>query len=585
MMYLPCHSPGARRQAEDSGKPLYRHCRLLILITLAGLAVGAAAQDDVPAAATCESYYHRDDPALFHFVKTREQVDFHRFQGMQIAGIDYVVLPIFNEDNPEEDNWLFRTANTLHIETRPSTVERQMIIGSGERLDPELVRENERLLRDNTYLVDAMILPHKVCGDRIHLLAVVRDVWTLKFSASASRTGGENRSATGITEENLLGTGQILSVGYFSDADRSGRTFSYTNPYMLDDRTELNITFQDNSDGEVHAASLIRPFYQLDSRFSAGLVFDEESRIETIELNGQVQNEYRHDLDYYEGWVGWSAGRRGRFIQRWSLGATHDEETYAPVPDTPSTPPADRRLRYPWVSWEVIEDRFWTTSNISHSHRHEDILLGYYSYLQAGYARQAWNSTRNAIVFDVQQQYTASYGDHHLLQLMASSDGRHNLDTDLPESTFYRAETRYYHFPDRENRWYARARFIAARNVNQDEELTSGGSDSLRGYPDDIQRGNRQWLFTLERRHFTDIHLFNLAWLGAAAYVDVGRTWDTRDPASMDNPTLANIGVGLRANPSKFSIDKVLHLDIAVPLKERDQVDDYQIIVTGQVDF
>lgn len=560
--------------------------RCLLLGCLTGLSLTGRAQQSTPAAPpACDQYFSRGDPALFRFVDTREQVDYTKFAGMRIAGIEYVVLPIFNEDNPEENNWLFRTANTLHIETRPDTVERQMIISNGETLKPGLIQENERLLRDRSYLVDAMILPHKVCGNDIHLLAVVRDVWTLKLSASASRSGGENRTSTGLTEENLLGTGQSISVGYFKNADRSGRTFSYSNPHLLNDRTELDVTYQDNSDGEARAASLVHPFYQLDTRWSAGITVDEESEIDTIEREGQLRNIYRDDQKRYEGWYGWSAGRQGNFVQRWSLGFTDDEETYGVVPETLSPPPEDRRLRYPWVSLEAIEDRYWTTSNISHSHRHEDILLGFYTYLRAGYAKKDWDSTINAVVFRAEQRYTASFGDHHLLQFRASSDGRHNLDTDLPESTFYHGVVQYYHFPDRKNRWFARGRYSVARNVNQDEELSSGGENSLRGYPDDIQRGNRQWIFTVERRHFTDIHLFNLAYIGAAAYVDVGRTRDTYDPETRDNPTLSNIGIGLRASPSKFSIDKVLHLDIAVPLAERDKVDSYQIIVTGKVDF
>jgi hypothetical protein len=41
----------------------------------------------------------------------------------------------------------------------------------------------------------------------------------------------------------------------------------------------------------------------------------------------------------------------------------------------------------------------------------------------------------------------------------------------------------------------------------------------------------------------------------------------------------------LRLSPSKFRVDLVLHLDVAAPLVNQDEVDDVQLIVTGRVDF
>jgi hypothetical protein len=557
-----------------------------LLATLLTCHVGAvAAQTDPVENKGCTVHFSRGDPELFDFVSTREGVDFTRYQGMTIQAMHYAVLPIFNENDPEEDNWLFRTANLLHIETQPDTVDRQMILASGTELDVKRLKENERLLRANEYLVDAMILPHKVCDQSIELLVVVRDVWTLTPSASASRSGGENSSSAGITESNLLGTGHKISLGYFNDADRSGRTFSYTGPDLFRNHTRLQLAYEDNSDGYVRYASLNRPFYQLDSRWSAGAAMDEERLVETIEENEAVVNEYVKISNYYSASAGWSAGRQNGHVNRWWLGVTEDETLYEPTDFEQSRPPEDRRSVYPWLAWESIEDRYWTTSNISHSHRHEDILLGLYTYLRAGYARPQWGSTHRAVIYDASQGYTASFGDHHLLQLSASADGRYDLDADRPESTVYAAGASYYHFPDRKNRWYANLRYKVGRNLRDDELLSSGGSGTLRGYPDDVQRGNRQWVFTAERRRFSDIHLFNLAYLGAAAYVDAGRTWHSDIPASRDNPVLANLGLGLRATPSKFNVDKVLHVDVAVPMVERDRVKDYQIIVAGRVDF
>ena len=46
---------------------------------------------------------------------------------------------IFDTDDPEEDNWLFRTANRLHINTRENIVRQALLFASGEPLRTALI--------------------------------------------------------------------------------------------------------------------------------------------------------------------------------------------------------------------------------------------------------------------------------------------------------------------------------------------------------------------------------------------------------------------------------------------------------------
>jgi hemolysin activation/secretion protein len=127
--------------------------------------------------------------------------------------------------------------------------------------------------------------------------------------------------------------------------------------------------------------------------------------------------------------------------------------------------------------------------------------------------------------------------------------------------------------------------FDAADNIREDEQLTSGGSEILRGYPSNSQRGDRRWLMTVERRHFTDWHLYNLLRVGGAVYIDAGRTWDSRLPSNQHGETLANAGVGLRFSSSKSRVDRVLHIDYAIPLTARKNIADHQVVIVGKVEF
>lgn len=533
----------------------------------------------------CQSYYAADDPRLFDFLDTREAIDYTAFEGLTITDIEPVVLPIFNENDPKENYLLYRVANTLHIDTQNSTVTKKLTFQEQQQLNERVIEENERILRNSDYFSGAMIVPHRVCGDQIELLTVVRDVWTLSPSASFSRAGGENTSDVGISESNLLGTGQSLAIGRFSNSDRSGVSASYGNDHLFGNHTELDISYSDNSDGHVKELSLERPFYSLNSSTAAGIYYLHETRIDEITNATETLNSFRTDIEKTEVYYGWSRGLINNTSRRWTVGLTDDTTSYYDIAATQIAPPIDRRLRYPWLSFESIEDQYWTARNVSQIGRQEDIRLGAYWFARAGYASDAWGSNENALIYHIRHQYTLSVGRHHLLQMTGGLNGRYNTDQNRAISNLLTLETRYNHFIDKNNRWHARLRIDVAHNIDQNEQLTSGGDDNLRGYPNDTQRGDQRVLFTVERRHFSDWHIFNLIRVGAATYIDIGRTRDTQTPGATNTVTLANVGAGLRFSSSKASQGRVVHVDIAAPLRNRRTVDRYQLLITGKSTF
>lgn len=79
--------------------------------------------------------------------------------GVIIGEIRINVQDIFDLDDPKEHNFLFRLANTLHINTRPDVIRRTLLFKSGETVSVRLIEETERLLHDNRYLYDVSIRP------------------------------------------------------------------------------------------------------------------------------------------------------------------------------------------------------------------------------------------------------------------------------------------------------------------------------------------------------------------------------------------------------------------------------------------
>ena len=184
--------------------------------------------------------------------------------GARVGEIRIAVRDIFDTSDPKEDNWLFRTANKLHIQTRPSVIQRQLLFASGEPVSARLIEETERLLRSNRYLYDVQFRPVAVHDGVVDIELVTRDTWSLDPGFSAGRSGGVNSSGIRLKEYNLLGTGTSVSFGRSNNVDRSSNEFQFSNDRAFGTWTALSYSLARNSDGRRDAASVVRPFYALD---------------------------------------------------------------------------------------------------------------------------------------------------------------------------------------------------------------------------------------------------------------------------------------------------------------------------------
>jgi len=104
----------------------------------------------------------------------------------------------------------------------------------------------------------------------------------------------------------------------------------------------------------------VRPFYALDSRWSAGGVALDDDRRSALYFLGEEAAEYQHARRYASVFGGWSKGLRNGFATRWTAGLTSDDNQFTEVPDPELPPliPENRKLVYPFVAVEIVEDDF-----------------------------------------------------------------------------------------------------------------------------------------------------------------------------------------------------------------------------------
>lgn len=557
---------------------LQRAVLATLVSSSSGLAAGA--EDG------CAPLFTPEDPRLFEFVKTRKSIDFGPWQGRTIDHISVQTLPIFNEADKHENNLLYRSANRLHIATRPEVLRKQLLIKEGEPLDVDRLHESERILRGAGYLYDAMIVPERVCGDTISLRVVVRDIWTLQPTASFKRAGGQNSTSIGITDDNILGYGHSINLSWDKNADRSGIVLSFNSKHLMDGHTELGLGYAKNDDGRRMDFKLERPFYAFDTRWAAGIDGADDLRAETENPGGVITNRYDDRRKYVQAHVGFARPPRDGAVRRWRLGVTYDHEVYGNQDPAYTTPiPPDNQISYPWIEYERRENAYVTTSNLTQLFRNEDVNIGEEWRVRVGATNGWMRSNRDALRTLMNYDNTIGYGTHHLLRTSAQAD----LFWDEQQRSFinsvYGFSTNYDFFINDNNRWHAHLGVDAGNNLAGDKVLKAGGDTLLRGYPSGWQSGDRRVLLNVERRHFYNKHVWHLFRLGSAAFVDAGKAWDTTGATVQSDKVLADVGFGLRVNSSKARPTHVMHLDFAMPLTDRGRVKSFQWSVQSQSEF
>lgn len=505
-------------------------------------------------------------------------------QGKTIRNIRYESRAIFDESDPDEDNWLYRGFNRLHINTREPVIAGQLLFAEGDSLRENLVKESERILRSRNYLTSAYIVPDVICPDYIDLLVVTRDSWVTEPELTFSHEGGETESGIGLKDGNFLGSGDAISIGYAQDLERSSISYEYETDHFMQTRLSTRLYYAQKSDGEDKAFRVERPFYALQVPWAAGVATEDVSELSIIREGGDDINEFRHRNRDSEAYFGLAGRADSELTRRWLVGISREEDVFSATEETVLGAPQDRRGNYGWVGLEVIENRFATYKNLNQIQRTEDIAMGVNYNLRLGYGGSQLGNERDLIRYRGNYSNVIGVGEHHILQLHADLNGRHYQNPGSIDSGTLGAEMAYNWFRDDQNRWYIKLRYDLGRNLEQYEQLTLGGGNGLRGYPIDYQRGERRYLFNLERRYFSDLHLLNIIRMGGVAYFDAGRAWDD-NIEGQDNPHLSNVGVGLRFSSSKTKVGNVLHIDLAMPLADRTGLESTQVLIKAESSF
>ena len=157
----------------------------------------------------------------------KSEIPYIKYKGKTIRRIRIKTLdpfgPTVADTTARSLTWVGNTGNKTHLTTREFVVRKNLLFKQGQTVDPVLLADNERLLREMPAIDDVSILlsPADPAGDSVDITVVTKDVYSIGFNFLEVTPG---KSVFQLYDGNFLGLGDRL-VNEFSIDNRRGPYF------------------------------------------------------------------------------------------------------------------------------------------------------------------------------------------------------------------------------------------------------------------------------------------------------------------------------------------------------------------------
>ncbi|WP_395062601.1 hypothetical protein, partial [Flavobacterium sp.] len=200
-----------------------------------------------------------------------------------------------------------RFGNSIHLKSKKWTISNLLLFKKNQELDSLLVKESERLIRNQRYVRSVVIKPIPIEGvtDSIDVSVRVLDTWSMIPTGAFSNS----KANLEITERNFFGLGHEVDLNYIKSFNNSTyNTYAYESKYAIYNikNTFINSSVSAATDlnNNTHKTVRIdRPFYSTFSRSAGGFYYDYKSFTTLLPDSNGVSDFQNLKIKTYEFWA------------------------------------------------------------------------------------------------------------------------------------------------------------------------------------------------------------------------------------------------------------------------------------------
>jgi len=232
------------------------------------------------------------------------------FQKKTIGTISIRSLKVFGpnfDDTLKTTNiWIEKAANKLHSKSNLYVIRKNLWIREGQSLDPDLMMDNERLLRSLPYLKDVRILitPRSLNNDLVDVLILTQDIFSFGVTGGI---GNVKNGELGIYDKNILGVGHeagVTIVGHTDISPHIGFESYYAVNNIMGNFINFSAGYANTYLHQELFVSLQRDFLRPQSVYAGGITALRSFRTDRVYLNSNVTTMGPLNYIYLDGWYG-----------------------------------------------------------------------------------------------------------------------------------------------------------------------------------------------------------------------------------------------------------------------------------------
>ncbi len=243
--------------------------------------------------------------------KKSEAINYYNeMRGKTIADIDITPLevfgPSFEDTTKKAKNWIEKTANVIHTKSNLNSLSKLLLFKVGDKINPDLLYENERIIRSLPYIKDLRFVLEQdsIDTNMVHVHMITKD----RFSLGASGdVGGINSADFEIYNQNIFGVGHEISlrfVGHLQRQPYTGLETFYRINNIRGNFINISAGYMNNYRREGFSIMLDRPFITPSVKWGYGASALRMYRTDRTYENTPIKTEEPLSLSFLSAWAG-----------------------------------------------------------------------------------------------------------------------------------------------------------------------------------------------------------------------------------------------------------------------------------------
>ncbi len=225
--------------------------------------------------------------------------------------------PTFEDTTSRAVSWLEKTANLVHTTTSRGTIEKMLLFKVGDFLDPELMYENERIIRSLRYIQDVKFILEQdsVYRGLVKVHVLTKDRFPFGVTGDVN---GTNSAALELYNHNIFGVGHEISVrfvGHLRHQPYAGLESFYKINNISGRFLDITGGYMNTYKREGYSLVVEKPFITPSITWGYGGSALRMHRTDRIYDHHPIQTEVPMDLYFFSAWAGRSFPIKPDYIQ------------------------------------------------------------------------------------------------------------------------------------------------------------------------------------------------------------------------------------------------------------------------------